>query len=279
MLACILIFIVIIIIIIIFIAIYCSYNNNGQNYTYYDGTYYYRGKNGFFNFGRKNQHHQRKGGFNNGIIYNTPDVPTQFNAQNFQKRSEMNRNIGRLQGNADKEMFGYFYPDDGGDDINLPNQNCTGFGEDAKCSNFYNYILKDQNNGKQSSGRIETAEQEMFMASRMSNGESSTDLPLGMVPDFLPKGDYGSYVESLVVDDRLRDNQRKWVSEMLPWSGTASMVDNLDEAVANSLDFRGLRRPQAIVQGADALFKTEIDATDLINNKPFRFNDSRPIEI
>jgi hypothetical protein len=49
--------------------------------------------------------------------------------------------------------------------------------------------------------------------------------------------------------------------------------------MANSLDFRGLRRPQAIVQGSDSLFKTEIDATDLIDNKPFRFNDSRPIEI
>jgi hypothetical protein len=53
-----------------------------------------------------------KGAYN-GIINNSQDMPSQFMPNNFQKRAEIGRNIGRLQGNADKEMFGYFFPKDG----------------------------------------------------------------------------------------------------------------------------------------------------------------------
>lgn len=283
MLTCILVIIIIVIIILICGAVYYSYN--GQNYTYYDGTYYSKGKNGFFNLFKKNggQHqHHRKGNFNNGIINNAQDMPYQFLPNNVQKRAEIGRNIGKLQGNADKEMFGYFFPENGGMDLNMGNKQCTGFGENAKCDEFYKYILKDEkhknNNPNSTSGKIETAEQEMFMADRLSNGETGIDPLLGLSGgDYLPKGDYGSYVESLVADDRLRDNHRKWVSEMLPWSGVSKNVDTLD--VGDYVNFVGLRRPQATTVGSDSLFIQEIGPEDLIHNKPFRFNDSRPIEI
>jgi hypothetical protein len=119
----------------------------------------------------------------------------------------------------------------------------------------------------------------MFMSDRLNSEEVGANISLGSGGDYGPKGDYNSYVKSLVADERLQDNHNKWVNEMLPWSGTARNVDNIDEAMANSLSFVGLRRPQAILQSSDALFQTELDTSDLINNKPFRFNDSRPITV
>jgi hypothetical protein len=294
---CLIVVIIIIIILLIFGCAFWGYNDMYDPYGPYDPyrlDYFKGGKggrggrDGFFNRGQKSLRRllkRRKGGFNNhnqNIINNSQDIPSQLMPDNFQKRALMARNIGKLQGNATKEMFGRMLPFDGGSDLNMPNKQCTGYGENTKCNDFYNFIKhgsteKEQN--KTLSGRIATAEQEMFMADRLSNGETGIDPSLGSGGDYGPKGDYESYVKSLVADERLQENHRKWVSEMMPWSGTARNVDTIDEAMANSLDFRGLRRPQAIVQGSDALFKTEIDATDLIDNKPFRFNDSRPIEI
>lgn len=276
MLMCIVIIIIIVLVILIAGAIY--YNYYGRNYNYYGGADYYKNKGKFFNLFQK-KGNQIKGKFSNGIIDNSQDVPYQFMPNNVQKRAELARNINKLQGNVDKEMFGYFFPEDGGVDLNMPDKHCTGFGENAKCDEFYKYILKDGNKPQGStSGKIEAAEQEMFMADMLSNGETGMDPLLGISGgDYLPKGDYNSYVESLVADDRLRDNHRKWVSEMLPWSGVAKKVDTLD--IGDYVNFVGLRRPQAVVQDAAALLKTEVSASDLINNKPFRFNDSRPIEV
>lgn len=280
---CLIIVIIIIIILLICGCVYWSYNYQNYSSYYYDTDYFKnkRGrKGGFFNLFNKN----RKGGFDNPnhSIYNSSDVPSQLMPNSYQKRAVLGRNIDALRGNANKEMFGRMLPFDGGKNLNMPNKQCTGYGEDTKCTDFYNFIQHGNSEREQSSklsGRIATAEQEMFMADRLSNEETGSGVPLGYGGEYGPKGDYGSYVKSLVADERLQENHSKWVNEMLPWSGTARNVDNIDEAMANSISFIGLRRPQAIVQSSDALFQTELDASDLINNKPFRFNDSRPIEV
>jgi len=76
------------------------------------------------------------------------------------------------------------------------------------------------------------------------------------------------YITDLVVDPRTRDNHRRWVEEMQPWSGVAMKVDTLD--MENYVDFRGLRRPQAVVQ-YNPMQLTEIDTADLAVNPKFNF--------
>jgi hypothetical protein len=74
----------------------------------------------------------------------------------------------------------------------------------------------------------------------------------------------------MVIDKRLSSNHNSWVNEMLPWSGTAQSVDNIDEALTNSFSFVGFSRPQAIAQAPSALFQTEADASTFIGNyNPF----------
>lgn len=84
----------------------------------------------------------------------------------------------------------------------------------------------------------------------------------------IPDIDYGDYITDLVTDPRTRDNHKRWVEEMKPWSGTAMKVDNLD--MENYVDFIGLRRPQAVVQ-YNPLQLTEIDTYDLAVNPKFNF--------
>ena len=208
-----------------------------------------------------------------GIINTSADVPSQFLPQNSQKRAIIGNNIQNLQGKVDKEYYGYYLPVNGGENIQLPYKStCVGLGEDTTCSKTYGHI-SDGNSTSVSTGKIATAEQEMWMANRFSDGGIKME-KVGTAPadDGSPSDDYDSYVQHLVIDNRMRDNHNKWTSEMLPWAGTAMSVDNIDEAVANSLPFQGLRRPQAIVQDSNALYKTEIDASDFINNPKFRFN-------
>jgi hypothetical protein len=57
---------------------------------------------------------------------------------------------------------------------------------------------------------------------------------------------------------------------MTPFSGTPTMVDNLDEALEASINFTGLRRPQAVSQ-YNPTFVTEIDSRILAGNCPFNF--------
>ena len=83
-----------------------------------------------------------------------------------------------------------------------------------------------------------------------------------------PRADYGSYVTNLIVDPRTQDNHSKWVDEMKPWSGTARKVDTLE--VENYVDFRGLRRPQAVVQH-NPMMLTEVDSHDLSKHNKFNF--------
>jgi len=209
-----------------------------------------------------------------GIINNSSDIPSQFLPQNAQRRAIIGNNIQNLQGKVDKEYYGYYLPENGGENIQLPYKaTCTGYGEDATCKKTYGKISTG-NSTSVSAGKIASAEQEMWMAGRF-DGSIQMDDSLGSSASSntaTPSGDYNSYLEHLVADNRLRDNHSKWVNEMSPWSGTAQSVDNIDEAVSNSLSWQGLRRPQSIVQDSNALFKTEIDASDLINNLKFRFN-------
>ena len=210
----------------------------------------------------------------NGIINTSSDVPSQFLPQNSQRRAIIGNNIQNLQGKVDKEYYGYYLPVNGGENIQLPYKStCTGLGEDTTCSKTYGKI-SDGNSTSLPAGKIATAEQEMWMANRFSDGGIKMESvgTASSSQDGSPHGDYNSYIEHLVADNRLRDNHNKWTSEMLPWSGTAMSVDNIDEAVANSVPFQGLRRPQSVVQDSNALYKTEIDASDFINNPKFRFN-------
>jgi hypothetical protein len=85
-----------------------------------------------------------------------------------------------------------------------------------------------------------------------------------------PALDYDSFITDLVLDPRARENQRRWVEEMQPWSGTAMMVDDMEEAMEASTDFIGLRRPQAIVQ-YNPLQLTERDANTFVHNPKFNF--------
>jgi hypothetical protein len=82
--------------------------------------------------------------------------------------------------------------------------------------------------------------------------------------------DYGAYITDLIVDPRTKDNHRRWVEEMQPWSGTAMTVDDLEEAQEADLDWIGLRRPQAVVQ-YNPMMLTEVGPEQLLGNKPFNF--------
>lgn len=84
--------------------------------------------------------------------------------------------------------------------------------------------------------------------------------------------DYASHITDLVVDPNMRRNHDAWVRDTKPFSAmSASFVDDMDEAVAASLSYQGLRRPQAVAQGRDALFITEADS-DLLASQHKKFN-------
>jgi hypothetical protein len=85
-----------------------------------------------------------------------------------------------------------------------------------------------------------------------------------------PAINYGDFITDMIIDPRTKENHNKWVEEMKPFSGGPMMVDNMDEAIEASIDFRGLRRPQAVVQN-NPLFITEIDTRLLASNCPFNF--------
>jgi hypothetical protein len=211
------------------------------------------------------------------IVNNTWDIPPSLQPQNYWKHALMSKNISEMQGpQTDPNMFKYMYPLDGGSDINLGTKNCTGFGEDTVCSNFYDYITNTNNifnNNNLISGKISTAEQEMWLANR-NDPSIAIDSNLGAssYANNNPNADYSAYINSLVADNRMIDNHKKWVNEMTPWSGTARNVDNIEEALSNSTHWLGLRRPQPIAQGSEALFLTELGPTNFINNPKFIFN-------
>jgi hypothetical protein len=79
---------------------------------------------------------------------------------------------------------------------------------------------------------------------------------------------YGEYVTDLIADPRLRDNQRRWVEEMKPWSGTAMKVDDLD--LGDYVNFTGLRRPQPTAV-LNPMQLNWLDPADLATNPAFNF--------
>ena len=80
--------------------------------------------------------------------------------------------------------------------------------------------------------------------------------------------DYGSYMRSLVADDRMLANQAAWVKEVQPFSQTALIIKDFD--VEPYIPFVGLRRPQAVaVYNPTRL--TEWSPEDLAPNKKFDF--------
>jgi len=83
--------------------------------------------------------------------------------------------------------------------------------------------------------------------------------------------DYTRYTTDLIVDPRMRENHRKWVEEMGPWSGALRNVDNLDEALEASTNFVGLQRPQA-VPVYNPTQVTELGPDIFAGNHKFRFN-------
>lgn len=85
-----------------------------------------------------------------------------------------------------------------------------------------------------------------------------------------PAIDYSSFITDIIVDPRTHENHNQWVAEMIPFSGTPTMVDNLDEALEAGINFIGLRRPQAVAQ-YNPTFVTEIDPRILAGNAQFNF--------
>ncbi len=87
-----------------------------------------------------------------------------------------------------------------------------------------------------------------------------------------PGMDWSTYTADLIVDPRMRENHRRWVEEMKPWSGVSKKVDTLE--VANYTDRTGIKafswRPPA---QHNPLQLTEVDAHDFAKSfKSFRFN-------
>lgn len=84
-----------------------------------------------------------------------------------------------------------------------------------------------------------------------------------------PQLDYGAYLSDMVIDPRTRQHHQEWVKDMKPWSQTSTKIAEFD--IEPSVDFLGLRRPQAVYQSPSALFVTERDATDFADNPKFNF--------
>ena len=86
----------------------------------------------------------------------------------------------------------------------------------------------------------------------------------------VPALDYNSHITDTVLDSRSVENHAKWVDMMIPWAGTATTVDTMDEAVEASTNFIGLRRPQPVAQH-NALQITERDMYTFLGNAKFNF--------
>lgn len=126
--------------------------------------------------------------------------------------------------------------------------------------------------------QLATAEQMSWFEAkdRDGSGPYNTELAYDSHSDVMqyhdasPSLDYNAHITDLVTDPRVVANHNNWVEEMKPWSGAVKKVDDLNEAMEASLDFQGLRRPQAIVQYNPTQL-TEIGPDILAPNKKFNF--------
>lgn len=82
--------------------------------------------------------------------------------------------------------------------------------------------------------------------------------------------DYNTHITENVLDAHAVSNHQKWVSSMMPWAGTSTSPDTLDEALEATTHFVGLRRPQAIAQH-NSLQVTERDMYTFLGNSKFNF--------
>lgn len=80
--------------------------------------------------------------------------------------------------------------------------------------------------------------------------------------------DHNSYLTDMIVDEHIRKNHMKWVEEVKPWAGTASMIAPNEFSAGDYISFQGLRRPRG-VQQINPYQITEIDEEQLEDNKPF----------
>ena len=125
---------------------------------------------------------------------------------------------------------------------------------------------------------VAEAEREQWFAANDENntGGYNTELAQDAQADAMqyhtaqPAIDYSGHITDLVIDPRTRENHQRWVEEMRPWSGTAMIVDDMDEALEASAHFTGLRRPQSVVQH-NPLQLTERDSSTFASNPKFNF--------
>lgn len=80
--------------------------------------------------------------------------------------------------------------------------------------------------------------------------------------------DHNSYLTDMIVDENIRKNHMKWVEEVKPWAGTASIIAPNEFSAGDYISFQGLRRPRG-VQQIDPYQITEIDEEQLEENRPF----------
>lgn len=89
------------------------------------------------------------------------------------------------------------------------------------------------------------------------------------------EGDWAQQISDLALDPRTREQHRKWVDEVGPYSQTAFSVDNLDEAVAMAQPRVGITAFRALTpaQSSCTLQLTELDAEQHAQQfKPFSWN-------
>ena len=82
--------------------------------------------------------------------------------------------------------------------------------------------------------------------------------------------DYNTHISENVLDAHAVSNHQKWANSMMPWAGTSTSPDTMDEALEASTHFVGLRRPQAIAQH-NSLQVTERDMYTFLGNAKFNF--------
>ena len=83
--------------------------------------------------------------------------------------------------------------------------------------------------------------------------------------------DHMASITDLVVDPRTQDQHRQWTKNMSPFSGRPMLVDNMEEAFAQSHPFTGFSRPRSVVQN-NPLQVTEADHSTFSDSKRVVFN-------
>lgn len=89
-----------------------------------------------------------------------------------------------------------------------------------------------------------------------------------------PMMDYDRYITDNISDSRMLENQSRYNIEMSDISGAHRFYDNMDEALESSIPYL-VYRPSAVAQRSNAMFVTELDASNLIGNDKYGYNRMR----